>query len=80
MSVFAGLWKYKNNPACTMISKSVSLLIVKSATEDEEYLYTYIQDRDIPKVPFAVQTYKGRRLHNQNLPRIVFTGVPQNLQ
>lgn len=41
MSEFAGLWKYKNNPACTKISKSVSLLIVKSATEDEEYLYIY---------------------------------------
>ena len=57
MSEFAGLQKYKNNPACTKISKSVSLLIVKSATEDKEYLYIYIQDRDIPKVPFAVQTY-----------------------
>ena len=75
MSEFAGLWKYQNNPAYTKIGKSVSLQNVKSATI-RKTKNTYIQDRDIPKVPFQVQTYKGRRLHYQNLPRIVFIGVP----
>jgi len=79
MLEFAGLWKHQDNPACTKISKSVSLQNVKSATI-RKTKNTYIHDWDIPKVPFKVQTYKGRRLNYQNLPRIVFTGVPQTLQ